>query len=60
MPVFLWHGEEDTLVSMAMARHLAQEIPRCKARFVEGAGHLLTEDPAVMEEVRTVLFEGAV
>lgn len=59
VPVFLWHGAEDTLVSVNMAEHLASELPRCKARFIPGAGHLLTEHPEVIEEVRSLLSEGA-
>jgi len=55
VPVFLWHGEDDTLVSMTMAEHLAREIPRCQARFVTGAGHLLTEAPEVITEMAEVL-----
>jgi len=54
VPVFLWHGEDDTLVSTTMAMHLAREIPRCQARFVAGAGHLLTETPEVISEVADV------
>lgn len=57
VPVFLWHGENDTLVSLNMAKHLALEIPQCKARFVPQAGHLLTEDPVIIEEIRAVLCE---
>ena len=55
VPVFLWHGEADTLVPITMARHLASEIPHCKACFIAGAGHLLTEHPAVIAEVEKVL-----
>lgn len=57
VPVYLWHGEDDPLVSMRMAQHLATEIPSCEARFVPGAGHLLTEHAVVMREVREVLCE---
>jgi pimeloyl-ACP methyl ester carboxylesterase len=60
VPVFLWHGEEDALVSIHMAKYLAREIPRCDARMVPGAGHLLTDYPVVVEEVRKVLLGGAV
>ena len=49
------HGEDDTLVSAQMARRLAAEIPTCKARFVPQAGHLLTENALVIEEIRRVL-----
>ena len=55
VPVFLWHGEADTLVPITMARHLASEIPQCRAHFIAGAGHLLTEHPAVIAEVEKVL-----
>lgn len=38
--VDLWHGEEDSTVSMNTARWLAASIPRCRASFVPDAGHL--------------------
>ncbi len=59
VPVFLWHGEEDTLVSINMARHLEREIPDCTARIVAGAAHLLTDEPAVVEEARQALLSPA-
>ncbi len=59
VPVFLWHGEEDTLVSINMARHLEREIPDCTARIVPGAAHLLGDMPAVVEEIRKVLCDEA-
>ncbi len=57
VPVFLWHGEEDTLVTVNMAKYLEREIPDCTARIVPGAAHLLTDEPAVVEEMRQVLFD---
>jgi pimeloyl-ACP methyl ester carboxylesterase len=39
--VYLWHGEADVVVTAAMGRHMAREIPHCEARFLEGEGHLL-------------------
>ena len=59
VPVHLWHGEEDTLVTQAMASHLSREIPDCHATFVAGAGHLLTDVPEVIEAARRVLGVGA-
>ena len=59
VPVYLWHGEDVKLVSARMTQHLVTEIPTCKARFVPGAGHLLTESPAVVEELRQLLGEQA-
>ena len=59
VPVYLWHGEDDKLVTVHMAQHLMAQIPDCRARFVPGAGHLLTECSVVVEELRRVLCEHA-
>ncbi len=40
-PVFLWHGEGDTNVSLSAARHVARTIPGCQATFLPGEGHWL-------------------
>lgn len=53
--VHLWHGEEDRLAPVAMGRYLAGTLPRCQAHFVAGAGHLLTEHPAVVTEFEAAL-----
>jgi pimeloyl-ACP methyl ester carboxylesterase len=42
--VLLWQGELDVLVPPAMGRHLAAEIPRCRATFFHDEGHLLFVD----------------
>ncbi len=59
VPVFVWHGEEDVLVTTAMAEYLAREIPRCTLRVVPRAAHMLVDHPSVVEEVRKVMYEGA-
>ncbi|MBO6576819.1 MAG: alpha/beta hydrolase [Rhodothermales bacterium] len=55
VPVFSWHGREDTLVSVHMAAHLALEIPCCRARIVDGLGHLLAARPSIVEQIETAL-----
>ena len=55
VPVHLWHGEEDILVTRAMAEHLAQEIPDCRVHFVARYGHLVTEAPDVLLGIREAL-----
>ncbi len=40
VPMLLWHGEADAIVPVGMGRYLADQIPRCQARFIPGAGHL--------------------
>lgn len=55
VPVRLWWGEEDTLVTRAMTEHLAAVIPDAHLHVIAGAGHLLTESPIVVQEVRAAL-----
>ena len=38
-PVQLWHGTEDINAPIAMGDYLAQTLPHCTARFLEGEGH---------------------
>jgi pimeloyl-ACP methyl ester carboxylesterase len=38
-PVRLWHGKTDRSFSYYLAEHVAQRLPNCRARFVDGAGH---------------------
>jgi pimeloyl-ACP methyl ester carboxylesterase len=35
----LWHGELDTNVPIAMARHMAEAIPNCQSHFYPNDGH---------------------
>jgi len=41
MPVHIWHGEADTLVSVKQARILAEAIPDAHTRFFPNEGHVL-------------------
>jgi len=47
VPVFLWHGEADTLMPIEPARSFAKVIPGCEAHFIPGAGHLLLESEEI-------------
>jgi pimeloyl-ACP methyl ester carboxylesterase len=38
-PVYLWHGDLDTIVPCAMTRHLVARIPQCRAAFLPEDGH---------------------
>ena len=55
IPVSLWHGTADSEVSINMGRHVASQIPVCRARFCEGEGHLLLFK--YWEEVLTQLIK---
>lgn len=37
--VYLWHGEEDISAALSMGQYMAQKIPNCEAKFIQGAGH---------------------
>ena len=39
VPVRLWHGKEDRAFSVRLAEEIADRLPDCTARFVDGAGH---------------------
>lgn len=38
-PVHLWQGTTDRNVGITSGKRLAEEIPNCKANFIEGEGH---------------------
>ena len=46
LPIQLWHGEQDTVNPVQLARNSASIIPSCDARFIAEAGHLLLIDHA--------------
>jgi pimeloyl-ACP methyl ester carboxylesterase len=41
VPVQVWHGTSDDQTSVAMARHMAAEIPSATCRICDGEAHLL-------------------
>lgn len=41
VPVYLWHGTDDDLATVAMARYVAGKIPGGKITLCENEGHLL-------------------
>ncbi len=59
VPVFLWHGDVDTLVTRNMAQYLTCQLPRSKCYHVHRAGHLLTERLDVIEQMRQALHAKA-
>ncbi len=55
--VDLWHGEHDTTIPVEAARQLAEALPRCRATYVVGAGHLWHLEH--LGEVLSALARGA-
>ena len=41
VPMLVWHGTDDLAAPVEVARHIANEIPGCSAKFVEREGHFL-------------------
>jgi pimeloyl-ACP methyl ester carboxylesterase len=41
VPVQLWHGTDDNMTSIHMARYMAETIPNCKFTVYQNEGHLL-------------------
>ena len=55
VPVFLWQGTADRLVTPKMAEYLTQHLPQSKCFQVPDAGHFLTEHPDVIQQMRAIL-----
>ena len=51
VPVFMWHGESDTLVPIEPAKVFSRMIPGCESHVIPGAGHLLLESEPVRKEI---------
>ncbi|MEJ2591623.1 MAG: alpha/beta hydrolase [Candidatus Thiodiazotropha sp.] len=57
MPIALWHGTADDTVPVKQGRELAQRLPDCSARYIEGEGHFsLPVDH--MDEIVEALLRG--
>jgi len=51
VPVHVWYGEQDRLVTIAMAQYLVEKIPTAEAHFLADKGHLLLEEAGLVEEI---------
>ena len=38
--LYLWHGEQDAVIPVSIARFVADSIPNCRTRFYPNDGHL--------------------
>jgi pimeloyl-ACP methyl ester carboxylesterase len=41
IPVWLWHGEEDTILELPIGHYLKRALPQCQAAFYPREGHFL-------------------
>ncbi len=51
VPVHVWYGEQDRLVTKAMAQYLVRTIPTARPHFLPEKGHLLLSDPEIVPEM---------
>jgi len=58
-PVYLWHGQEDTLSPLAGAKALNSWIPNSKLEVIPNAGHLIAEKEEVLERVLLRIIRGS-
>jgi len=57
VPTHIWYGEEDRLITKAMAEYLIQTIPTARAHLLPDKGHLLLEDESLVREIVSPLLE---
>lgn len=55
-PLFLWHGEADTLVPIAPAKAFTRYLKYCNSEIITGAGHLLMDDDAIANRIFKKMF----
>jgi pimeloyl-ACP methyl ester carboxylesterase len=53
-PVHIWHGDQDTNVPVAMAQHVAAQIPASNLTIYPGEGHLIV--PKHWNEITSALL----
>jgi pimeloyl-ACP methyl ester carboxylesterase len=56
VPVFMWHGEKDTLMPIAPAKEFAKLLSNCESYFLPDAGHLLLESDEVGSQILSRLL----
>jgi pimeloyl-ACP methyl ester carboxylesterase len=59
LPLQLWHGTADDTVPQSHGRWLAQHLPNCDARYIEGEGHFSLPIEH-MERIQEALISGRI
>jgi len=57
VPIEIWHGEDDRLVSPRQSRILAAALPGAITHFVPGEGHLLLAGHHAQAALQSALRE---
>jgi pimeloyl-ACP methyl ester carboxylesterase len=53
----LWYGTEDTIIPESMSKYLSKELPTSKIKYIENAGHFLSENDEVIADINGILSE---
>jgi pimeloyl-ACP methyl ester carboxylesterase len=59
VPVRLWHGKEDRAFSVRLAEEIADRLPDCTARYVDGAGHYSLPIRYIRQILEDLICSGA-
>ena len=51
IPVHIWHGEDDRMAPIEEIQKVAEAIPQSICHFIPGAGHFLTDDETIWENL---------
>jgi len=58
VPVRLWHGKQDRAFSARLAEDIANRLPNCEARFVDGAGHYSLPIRYMRQILQDLIYSG--
>jgi len=51
LPIFMWHGESDTLMPISSAKSFSKILPNPECFFIKQAGHLLLESDEYSQKI---------
>jgi pimeloyl-ACP methyl ester carboxylesterase len=58
VPVRLWHGKQDRAFSARLAEDIANRLPNCEARFVDGVGHYSLPIRYMRQILQDLIYSG--
>ena len=56
-PVYIWHGEIDTMAPIGEVKKLASGLSNCETRFIPKAGHFLIDDEGLWRDILSAIQE---
>ncbi|MEH7272419.1 alpha/beta fold hydrolase [Neobacillus vireti] len=59
VPIDVWHGQGDRMAPAEEMKKAASLIPNCQTHFIPVAGHFLTDDDQIWNDILTTLLDHA-